>query len=420
MIPLHDISSKYGNEIALAVLCCRIHFKTEPGISLQPFIDSHTIDWHHVLYLCDYHRIEPVVYKVLGNAKIPANIAAEMKQRRMFLIQQSFKQAVETERIITFLSTNGISCVPYKGVAFSLQFYGDLVSRESSDIDLVIYNQDFDTLIRLMENSGYAIENRLEYNYFRNDIVKRAKELNFNRYKGGSREFHVEFHWQISDHINRVAKKANTFFINAPEKEILVKNNIEMLDVNAHYLAVFIHHSNNDAFSVLRNIVDLAQIACSTHSSVDISYIRQQMKDFHLTKAANICGYLTGSILGVDYPLCKETRRKPEPDKVKDFFLAQLLDRQKLGEHFKIKPVKRSILYLKDRPMDKFNYLVACACMRFTPSRKDIRVFNLPKRFYFLYFILKPFRSLLSPVSNQEEKDAAQKQTAEKPGAANQ
>jgi len=411
MIALQDIRLAYGTEIALVVLCCRIHFNTERIESLQPFINEHSPDWGQVLYLCDYHRIEPITHQILSQAKLPANIATKIRQRQMFLIQQNFRQAVETERIIQTLETHGISCVPYKGSAFSRQFYGDIISRESSDIDLVIFHPDFDKLIAVMEKEGYDIENRLEYDYFKQDIVKRAKELNFNRYKDGHREFHVEFHWQISDHVTKLSKQANSFFTLSTQEEVLAKEKLNMLDVNAHYLAVFIHHSNNDGFSVLRNLLDLAQLSTATHNSLDIDSIHQKLKAAHLTKAMNVGAYLISAILGINYPLGSGSNDFSVPTKVKSFFLSQLLDKDCLGAHFKIKPVRKNLLYLKDRTVDKISYLTACIGLRFTPSRKDIRTFNLPKRLYFLYYILKPFRSLLSPVSHQEEKDASQQQS---------
>ncbi|MCH5689065.1 nucleotidyltransferase family protein [Niabella sp. W65] len=132
MILIEDVKSKYGTEIAMVLLCCRLHFNTEKLSSLQHYIDTCEINWDEVIYLSKYHRIEPVVYKILSKVDLPAAIASRVKQSQFFLVQNNFKQALETERIIELLESRGIKCTPYKGVAFSRQFYGDIISRSQA------------------------------------------------------------------------------------------------------------------------------------------------------------------------------------------------------------------------------------------------------------------------------------------------
>ena len=169
-------------------------------------------------YLSGYHRLKPIVYQILSAANIPPPIATQIKQEQLYLIQQNFKQGLEAERIIEQVNECGIWCVPYKGLSFAKQFYGNITSRESSDIDLVIHYSDFEKVLKLMLSSGYSFENQLEYNYFKKDIFKREKSLDFNKYKNGSREFHVEFHWRISPNTLVIKEAANTLLFNSDHK----------------------------------------------------------------------------------------------------------------------------------------------------------------------------------------------------------
>lgn len=405
MISIEEIKKKYGNEISLVILCCRVHFATEKDFILQDFVKQNHFEWYYFFYLAAYHRIEPTIYQVLQKANIPTEIAAKIKNKQLLLIQQSFNRALETERIINRLKEYDIRCIPYKGVTLSNQLYGNIISRESSDIDLIVYPDNFDRIFTVMKQDGYSFENQMEYNYFKEDIFKRNKDLSFNKYQNEIRQFHVEFHWKITDNALRIERSSNNLLFADTITMHLAKNEVEVLNINSHYLAVFIHHSHGDGFSILRNLLDMSQIVVQKQK-VDNLYINNAIADFRLTKAAAICSYLSNELFGITIPLLT-TDATPLSTSIKEYFKEQLLNKKMIGNHFKVKLLRKNIFYLKDNNIDRIMYFFSSLQLRFTPGRKDIRIFNLPRKFYFLYIILKPFRSIISPASIEEEKKIA-------------
>lgn len=406
MIAIEDIKIKYGTEIALIVLCCRVHFTTEDQTALQNFINTSVIDWNDAIFLSANHRIEPIIYKILQKATIPADVANRIKQNQFHLIQNSFKLALETERIINKLAGHNIRCLTYKGTALSKQLYGDIVSRESSDIDLVIATADFDSVINLMQEDGYTFESLLEYNYYKDDVYKRNKDLSFNKYENDSRQFHVEFHWGVVDPTSGVKSSANNVLFDETTRMQLAKSEVEVLNISSHYLAVFLHHSVADGFSILRNLVDIGQIIF-LKDIINTAYINQSISGLRLKKAPAICQFICKELLGIAVPLSVSVNLTTSE---KDFFIEQLLNKKMLGSNFKAQLFKKSIYYLKDNATDKFRYLLRSFLLRFTPSRKDIRIFNLPRKLHFLYPVLKPFRSVFSPSTRAEETEMARQQ----------
>ncbi len=410
MISIEKIQLEFGTEIALVLLCCRVHFNTETRPALQNFINKHPINWARVQSLSGYHRIDPMIFGILGNATLPNEVAEQIKQKRLYLIQKNFKQALETERLIELLSKNNIDCRPYKGPTFSKQFYGDIVSRESSDIDLVISPRGFGTIISLMRKEGYSFENQLEYDYFGESIYEREKGLEFNKYKDGHRNFHVEFHWRISPNNVSVKKEAHSLLFQRGEEIVLTKTPLKALNRNAHFVAMFIHHSCNDAFCVLRNIIDIGQIRkCNTFTNEDKIYISNTLKNLSLWRAASVCTFLCGELLGVSLFLSPKKESTIRPP-IKRFFTERLLHQKMLGKHAEVTPFKKSNYYLKETNYEKIKYIFTCVKYRFIPSSKDIRMYRLPKKLYFLYMLLKPFRSLFFRISNEEKKRVAQQQ----------
>jgi hypothetical protein len=408
MIAINDIKARYGTEIAVILLCCRLHFKTAEHHTLQQFIDSQKIDWNELIYLTRCHRIEPLVYQIITQFHLPKEVGAQIKQDQIILVQQNFKQALETERIISQLNENGIWCVPYKGVTFSKQMYGDIVSRESSDIDLIINPSHFVKVLPIMKENGFSFENQPEYNYFGEEIYQQKKGLNFNKYDQGIRIFHVEFHWRISDNRFQIKKEAHSLLFAGSEDMLLVKRNLKVLNRDAHYLAVLIHHSINDSLTVLRNIVDLSQ-AYNTGNNINVDYIQKAISDFKLKKAAAMCNKLSEALLGITLSFSSTKTGSITPG-IEEYFLDQLLKKEMMSSRLKPGFYNKSIIVLKDDTVEKLKYLQACLSMRFSPSPKDIRLFKLPRKLSFFYAILKPFRSLFVRVNDAEEKKIAEQQ----------
>lgn len=392
MIPIEDVKSKYGAEIAIVLLCCRLHFNTEKFSALQHCIETCEINWDDVIYLSKYHRIEPIVYKILSKANLPAAIALRIKQSQFFLVQNNFKQALETERIIELLESRGIECTPYKGVAFSRQFYGDIISRESSDIDLIVSHNDFREVLELMTADGYVFENEIEYSYFKDKIFTRNNSLNFDKFKGDVREFHIEFHWRITENFIRIHRQAHTQLFNNSDKIILAKREVNALNANAHYITLFIHHSNHDGFRVLKNLVDLCQILPSNNPAIDIDYIKRAFKSLRLVKASDVCCHLSSELLGVQLPLSAANNNSLIPGKVKVFFTERLFGKRSYRDTALDNLDNRSQLYLKDSLSEKIAFIFAGFKQRTAPSPEDLQTLKLNRTLYFLYPAIKSFR----------------------------
>ncbi|HRB80121.1 MAG TPA: hypothetical protein PKY86_07935, partial [Niabella sp.] len=204
-------------------------------------------------------------------------------------------------------------------------------------------------------------------------------------------------------------KAANEILYKKGQPIILAREKVDALDVNGHYVAVFVHHSMNDGFCVLRNLVDLGQITTIKSDELKIEFITETLAKLNLTQSTRICSFLSNKLLGIQLPIINDSLI-PIKGKLARHFINQLLYKKMIGYHFKIRPINKSILYLKENTSEKLKYLMGCVELRFTPSPKDIRTFNLPRGLYFLYAILKPIRSLFNRVNADEAKQIAKGQ----------
>jgi hypothetical protein len=390
MISIEKIKHDFGKEIALVILCCRVHFKKAAIQQVNDFITEFDINYKLFLKLCTIHRVRPVVFKIILQAKISAELSTIIKQQYSSLTKKSWLHAVETERITALLKRDSVTATAYKGAAFSKQFYHDLSSRESSDIDLVIQKNDLDAIIGILEKDGYLSELKDIREYLGDKYFYYYKDYSLNKFAGGKRLFHIDMHWSIAENHFNLSKSSNNLIYDKTEKIVLLTNNIETIDKTSHFLSVFIHHAIKDTFQNLKVLLDIAQCFTDEASSINWEEVNLTVDNLQLNKSFNLSIVLAEQLFGVqlsiyknasvDYKLnqhflkqlCADTLIYLKDKKGKDLIYNQLLVRNNLKSKMQF-----SINYIK--------YL-------FSPMHPDFRLFHLPRYLFFMYPFLKPFR----------------------------
>lgn len=401
MIPVEEIKSSYGIEMAVVIATCRVHFKTATAEELQLFIDANEIDWKTVLTICRNHSIRPIVYKILITLKIPVTIAAIIKEEYVAVIAKSWQQALETERLITLLKEHNIQAVPYKGTAFSKQFYGDLVSRESSDIDLIIKPEDLEKAIPVFKADGYLAESDYLYQYFGNHFFARDVEYNFNKFKNGMREFHIELHWDIvNDTFFKSRNTHSLLYYNTNTIKIVNKEN-DMLNNNAHFLCVLIHHSFKHIFESFSNIIDIGMFVHQEQITIDKEFIDKYSFDLQLKRVLSISNILSYDLFGI----ALTDKANDISENTRKHFLKRLLAKNRSNSmtYRRINFLKGQ-LHLRGTIKERAKYFIDFVKQKFYPSFIDFRIIKFPKFLFFLYYIFKPFRLLVYRPTAMEEK----------------
>lgn len=398
MIAFNEIKEQHGIEMAVVIVACRVHFETATGNELQEIINNYTFNWQVVLKICRAHRIRPIVYKILSAIKVPSAIYAIIKQEYVAIVARNWELARETERLILLLKEKGVQAVPYKGVAFSLQFYGDLISRESSDIDLVISPADLNTVIEIMKREEYLPEQEEAYKYLDNTYFKYFKDYNFNKFKLNNgryyREFHIEFHWRVAEGFLGLPPQMDDYLFNNYREGKIINHCISFLNPAAHYLCMLIHHSIKDQLAFIRNLIDLSQFK-------EMHFIAEETGTLKQERVLNIASCLINDVFGINlYPQKNDSTanaHKKSLDKI--LALKPINVHNIMNRTF----IKQQLAY-RNSLKGKLSFLSAFIKYRFIPGPKDIRIIKFPKKLFFLYFFFKPFRSLISPANMDEEK----------------
>ncbi|MBN8837090.1 MAG: nucleotidyltransferase family protein [Sphingobacteriia bacterium] len=396
MISIEKINEQYGREMAVILQACRVYFNTATIEDINNITKNITVNWNEVLAASKRHKIRPVVYKILLQAVLPSDILERIKKELLQITQRNWELACETERLILLLKANGVEAIPYKGTAYSKQFYGDLISRESSDIDLIIEFKDLDTIIELMQHDGYLGENVWVHEFLQEKNFRLNKDFNFNKFQQQKRLFHVEFHWRVAENYCVLNNDANNFLWDTNINNALVKKDLVLLSNEAHGMSIFMHHAFKDCFTLLRNIIDIGVFL--QQQQLNWTKIQRRLQQTKCEKSFNLATELADSLFGI------KSSYQPNPSLSKAF-LKQLIVVNPVNMVEK-KPT--GFLMRKNQQMrsgvEKFNFLLKFYFTLLLPSIIDFRIVKLPRNFFFLYFFLKPIRFLFVRYNGVEEK----------------
>ena len=405
MNAITDINNKYNSSIALIVLCCRIHFKSSNLDDLKAFISVNNIDWPEFYINCRKQKVRPIVYRILLKIELPEAIKKSLSNELNRLTLQSFEQAKETERIIFLCREKGINLIPYKGTAFSKQFFGNIGMRESSDIDLIITPEDLPKAIETLEKDGYSPYQKEYYQWVGHEnFIQFHKDFSFDKHIRTKRIHHVELHFNIIGKTTYLPDYRNTFATQQTTTYQLFQKEVDCLLPVEHFRAVALHHMLMDTMGYLKTVVDLAQMFQSIQdiqsnqelNSKEIAVLKKMEEKYNLSLVKN----LIKSLLGVDLPIYSSQKS-----------INSLRKRILSGSYRKVREnkspffdtisftytqLKYSTCFYVKR-IDKFKHLSKSFINIMHPQPEDCTSIILPKYLFFMYYIIRPFRLVFFP-----------------------
>jgi len=399
MLALDQIATLYVEPMALLIQCCRVHFKTDSIENLNEKIErlgekKRAEVLKRVQLLSRLHRIRPVVYRVLLNTIIPEQFKTLLKNELHSITLKNFELAKETERIVKKLEAANILAIPYKGVAFSKQFYGDISMRESSDIDLAIDPTSLLAIKPLLEEDGYSIAVGMEdptkasTNYYTEN-----KDLCFDK-TTTTEPFHIELHWMIT-HPNYQApvnlNKIDTCQILESE---LAGTQLKFLEPAEHFRATLLHHLLHDGIEYLKLLIDIAQpqsILITGSVKEKISQLEQHYNVVSIFLAIE-------DLFGVG-EVSEQPNNNPLSDTIINYLLRSTIGRYQRHRVFSLighyqRTLRNRVRFIKNKK-DKHRFKLSYLHGLIKPGLGEREWIPLPSYLHGLYYLIRPIRILL-------------------------
>lgn len=151
--------------------------------------------WNDLLAEAKYHRIAPLVFDRLRQAKlpIPARITEQFEEIKQYTLHHNVLMIQELARVAAVFHEHHIPFIVYKGPLLAFQYYGDLSHRQIWDIDFFLRIDDVPRAAALLHASGYdPIED-----YSTQIIEKKISVDEELVFQSKDRCFSIELHWRL-------------------------------------------------------------------------------------------------------------------------------------------------------------------------------------------------------------------------------
>lgn len=156
-------------------------------------------DWDELFALLSRHRLWVRFHRKLAGLSIWGRISSarvgELKERSKLIQFHQLKLVGGLLRISETLRLEGIDYISLKGPALSQQLYGDPVSRQSGDLDLLVRRGDVLSAISVLESIGYRVRDRVWADMREKDSSAWDHLYHIHLYGFG---IELELHWRLS------------------------------------------------------------------------------------------------------------------------------------------------------------------------------------------------------------------------------
>jgi hypothetical protein len=376
----------FSNEMQLLFLCSIKDLSTEQEEKIRKIIKA-GINWELFLQIVKKHRIYMLVYNNLTKIKIvdvDERALKTLQQINQQKVMQSVKLAGELVRLVRLLNNNGIRALSLKGPLLAREIYGDIAFRYSKDLDIIIAEQDLEKTDKLLLANGFKNAD-MEINLSpkqKAHIIKTNHHFVYQK-PGG---IIIELHWR--DNSESTKFQFDKLWFKRREL-ILSGQSINVLSAEDEFIYLLIHGAIH-GYTRLRWLCDIAEII--KKDQLSWNEIINKATGMNIMEVLVQTVILCESLLSVNIP---EALKAP-------------LAGNKLGKKMAIKAIPLIIetdedAFLPGQPLNmhlrkytllrskgiksKLNYLIA----RFYPGLIDYETIDFSDRFFFMYYITRPF-----------------------------
>ena len=137
--------------------------RPQPDCARLKSLLSHPLDWRVLCSLAEEHcflglfgqRLQACLKECAGTL-VPAEILAELNERRRAQSLSSLRLTAELSRLFDAFSSANLEALVTKGPVLSQRCYGDPGARQYGDLDLIVRDCDILRTTQLMISLGYA------------------------------------------------------------------------------------------------------------------------------------------------------------------------------------------------------------------------------------------------------------------------
>jgi len=383
-----DYYDSFSQELKLVLLCSQIKSEEE-NVQVINKLSAGPIDWDLFFSLAEHHMTYPLVYQCfssLANSAVPDRVIRVLRQKVWKNTAKTLQMTGELVNVLKAMEEEGIRVVVLKGFPLGYRLYGNLALRPSRDLDILVWPEDVDEAIKVVEKMGYQ-RRHLSSAVTSTRLRTWMKTNHHIEYWHREREICLELHWRLGHYgyeipLNKLENSLVQIMISGQSVYILGMEEL---------LIFLILHGAIHAWFQLKWLCDVEVMLRQGRFSWDRLYL--------LSKHLGFEAMLKQALI-----LAHHLLQAPVPDTI----LKNALNDQKAMNLVKMAvPFITSVKFVPDelvKTMPLYNQRkkyrsrllswkkrIALSFNIFLPTDRDMELILLPECFYFLYYLIRPF-----------------------------
>jgi hypothetical protein len=185
-------------ELSLLLAVAKVHMLLDRQDLVCELL-ARSLDWQYLLDLADWHSLEPLLFFHLdryagqfGSEIVPLEIMQSLREKCSEIARRNLILAAKLQEVSTHLRSREIEHISYKGPLMAEACFGNLMLRESHDLDILVLPSKFAAAQQALAEIGFGDMHNFS-------AVQRAACLRWGfEYSfittGG---LEVELHWRV-------------------------------------------------------------------------------------------------------------------------------------------------------------------------------------------------------------------------------
>ena len=392
MLPLDTILKDHGAESACLVSLLRRRLGCSGEVGSFPLPTPP--DPQHLMDLMIRHEVVPLATRPgdLEGVDVEAmdGLLASLRLRTAWNLVL-FR---EMKSLSQWFEELGIEVLFYKGLVLCDLLHGDLTTRPTRDIDILVRARDFLRVRDRLLEAGFTEDYPFPLSNARY-FMGVNRESAYSRMLPEGMELNVEVQWAPVLPFYSVPFDNDPLFLSASIAEFGgVRVPVPSLEVQ--FLLLLAHHGVSELWHSLKHLTDMAFFIQNKGGEMDWDEVSEGIRKWGMSGNAavgfGLCRALLGTEIPAGLPVCRDEallRRmrmrllSEEPTSRSQILPANMFLQWRLTEGF----------------IGKTRLLLGYLRKWVSPSLHDLNALRLPPVLFPLYYLIKPFRFLFAPRS---------------------
>ncbi len=396
--------TKLEPEIALLVSCARAYLHVDDQNQVRQSVGNVDLDWGNVFKLAHFHRMLPLLHKVLlsiPSEALPDYVLPKLYGYQLRNIKHNFSLLKELTKFLDILDAHHIKAITFKGPMTAISAYGDLSLRSFSDLDVLVHPDVFFKLRSIAKTHGYKSD--LLMAVTERKCLEKLSPQEQESYFRSQKEYSLvnpENRTFIDVHQGFLSKRFSALFDTQ-----WVWEYTQIVEIGGHQvlgltpeiqILVSCVQGVEDPWHQLGKLFDVA-ILINRHPNLDWQELVAIAKKIDALPSLLLCLCLIRDLYGISLPDIVQEPLKSFSH-IQDLVSqakVRLISKDNLRSESKLNAA--SAVY-QLRLLSSWKNRVRFGLRLLEPTLADRAAMPLPKPLFFIYYLLRPFRLMQEPL----------------------